>query len=799
MSLRHRWFSSLLVVTFLIGCTAPPPPLVPTRIEISPTGVLLTAGDLTRQLTAVVFDQFDHTLDAPVVWTSSAPATISVSTGGLVEAHVAVASSVITATAGGAKATVLALAAQPVEGAVVVTDGNIVGEPRALGTAAEFGVGYQYEITIVGIAAPPIGAVLLTNGGKPVAGKVVAVAADVVTLEMVPIDEVFAQLDIDASIDLANAPFITPQGLEAAFVSERLPDGSIRLRQRPGTTLTSPGSLAPQGTFGAGAFQCKTQLSAVQVTLAQSSLTFEPNLSYDIVWNDTQHKIVLNGSPKVTLEVTPVLNAAIDGTITCKLTFREIHVPVPGPLGLLIAAVVPLGAGFEIGGKLPLAQVGVKFESVVGAVVQLGFDCNPDCVPVQSLSSLLSGNATPLLATALTGLKVELSAYAFLFANLEGGARFSSILRVEAIESAAGLRLDAKLASENTQAYDDAYASEYELLFEASIAAGSDFQRFLNLIRVTVAKLELKVKQSIATSPRGTVAADRADFSVGDDVTFTVSLDPATLTFPVIGHNVASVRIYRKTASSLILANQVSAPAGQTELIIPWVATIDGVVEGNFVAFVETNLFSTPRLELGTATAGEPRTATLTYTRVDEGENSQVSGPSTISMKTNWTYGATYQLKLVSETSTRKEFEIVSGNAYINGTDDYVEDTLNGGAGDCTYDEHIEDHSTTVGTVQASGTVVLTLAGGDYDIDATYQELALAVNGVWSVEYTFHGPNTDCRTNVTDPYEDIDDYSLYVEVEGSYDPSSPNQYSGSVEEATNFPGTSTETWVLQIH
>ncbi|HET8986609.1 MAG TPA: hypothetical protein VFN03_12710 [Trueperaceae bacterium] len=800
MSLGHRWSVPLVLLAVLIGCTPPPTP-VPTRVEINPTGVLLTAGSPTRQLTAVVFDQFDRPLDTPVTWASSDAASISVGTDGLVQAHGATGSSVVTASVGGAKGNVLAVAAQPVEGATVVADDNIVGEPRALGGGLEFGVGYQYEVTVVGIAPPAVGSILLSDGAKAVAGRVVAVSADIVTLEMVPIDEVFAQLDIDASIDLSTAPFVTPSGVESVFVSERMADGRVRLTQRPGTTLTSPAALAPQAEFGAGPFSCETELNAVQVNLAQATMTFEPDLSYDIVWNDTQQKLVLHGSPKVTLDVSPVLSATIDGKVTCEFTFREIQVPVPGPLGILLAAVVPIGAGFEIGGKLPIANVGVQFKGDVGAAVQLGFDCNPACVPIQSLTTAVSGNATPLLPAALAGPKLEASAYAFLFAKLEGGARFSSILRVEAIEAEAGIKLEAKLASEETQALDDAYASEYEALFEASIAAGSDFDRFLDLIRVTVAKLELKVTHSIAKSPRGTVAADRPDFSVGDTVNFLVTLDASTLTFPVVGHNVASVRVYRQTGSSLVLANQTPVAAGQSVVNIPWVATVDGTVVGNFVAFVETNLLAAPRLELGAVSAAGPEAATLTYSQTIEGEREEVFDSTTINEEGQSILSATFQLRLLSETPTQKLFEIVSGTVQLEGSEDYVEVTLNGGSGDCTFDERIEDHSTSEGTVQASGGVQLDLFGGDaYSINVTDQAFEVAITGVWTVEYTFHGPETGCRSDENDPYEDSFEEELAIEVSGTSDSGTPGTLTGTIVEelSDGFTGTKTTTWLLQI-
>ena len=800
MPFGARVLSVVSVAFCLSGCGAPRTP-VATRIVIDPGGVLLTEEDSSHLLSATVFDETGAVMEAVVTWSSSAEAEVSVSPDGLVEAKTPVGSAVITAKVGAAEGSVLVVAAQLVEGAVVVTDENIVGEPQPVDPAAEYGVGFRYSVTIADVPEPAIGAILLTNGSKQVVGRVIAVASGAVTLEVVPIDEVFSQLDIAASIDVSEAPFTTPQAVDDSFHIDQLPNGSIRLRQRPDVTLTSSTDLTPQAEFGAGAFQCKTELNAVQVSLAQATAILAPNLTYDIVWNDDQHKIVLGGSPKVTLDVSPILTTAIDGKMTCKLELREIHIPVPGPLGALIAAVVPIGAGFELSGKVPIQQVGAKLTGDMGATLQLGFDCDPDRVPVQSATSAVDGSATPILPASFTGVKVEASAYAFLFADLQVGARVSSLLRLEAIESAAGLKLEAKLASEETQAADDAYASEYEALFEASISAGSGFERFLDLVKVTVAKLELKVTESLAKSPRGTVAADIPSFSTGDTVNFTVTFDPTTLTFPVIGPNVAFVRVYRKTGDSLILANQVNASAGQTELVVPWVATVDGTVAGAFVAFVETRLLSSPRLELGPVTATEARTATFTYTETWEQHRDEfVPGSQTIESDEVGTYTATYQLDLISESSTHKLFEIVSGTATYLVEEDFMQETLNSGFGDSTYDELIEDHWTTQGTTSATGELTLGLSSGsdEYQIRDTSQVLDLALSGVWSVVYTFLGPESDCRSNSTEPWEDVNDTEMDVNVVGVLDPSSPDVFEGT-EQKDGSEGTSTKTWRLEIH
>lgn len=611
MGFDMRWVAVFLLL-LLVGCGSPNPPNPPdppdppetqiSRLDITPGGLLLTATEPSQTLEVQAFDQNGQAVEATVSWSSSDPSVVSVSADGLVTAQRDLGSARITAQGEGIQASILAVIAQPVAGAVLVTDEQIVGEAQPVDTTAQFGVGFQYRVTLQGVAAPSVGAILLASGEKPVAGKVVAVNGNTVTLEMVPIDEVFAKLDINESFDLSEAPFTTPDTIAQNFETTHLPDGRVQLRLKEGRTLSSPDGLQPQAEFGAGPFTCKTELSAVQIDLLKAELVFTTDLNFNIVWNDLQQKLVVKGQPKVSLQVTPVVAASINGKVTCKFTFGEIQIPVPGPLGLFLGAVIPIGAGFEIEGKLPVSRVGVEVKAEAGASFEMGFDCNPDCEPVQSLTKIASGNAAPVLPQAFQGLKVEASFYAFLFATLEVGVRFEETLRIEAIEATAGLKLEGKLASEDTQAADATYSSEYKLLFEAAIGAGSGFERFLDLIRVTVAKLELKFTEDIANSPTATVSADTTAFQVGDDVTFKVTLDAAKLDFPLIGYNIESVRIYQKTGNSLLLANELTASTGQSTFEIPWVATVDGEVQNNFVAFVKTKLLPGLRLELGDAT-----------------------------------------------------------------------------------------------------------------------------------------------------------------------------------------------------
>ncbi|MCC7383274.1 MAG: hypothetical protein IT384_15670 [Deltaproteobacteria bacterium] len=795
----------ILLLAAIGGCsgedsTPSPVPLTP-RIEIAPGGVILIPSSPSRKLTARVLDRSSgQPIEAEVTWESSAPSSIRVGADGTVTAVETVGSAVITARSGEARGEILVIAVEPAAGAVVVRDQDIVGEPVAKDASAPFGVGFQYDVTLLGVPPPSAGAILFADGEKPVAGRVIATSGAVVTLEVVPIDQLFARLDLSAKLDLSVAPYSAPAGLDEAFVTEDLPNGAIRMTQRAESILTSSRGLRPQWEFEVGPFECESSITGVAINLAQSELTFTPALSFEVEWNELQRKIVVAGEPKVELKVTPTLSAAISGELECKLVFRTIHIPVPGPLGLLIGAVVPLGAGFQIGGAIPLAEVGAEFKSTIGASLRMGFDCNPDCEPVQSLMRILDGKVEPKLPAALEGFEIEGEFMAFLFADLEGGARFSSTLRVEAIEGKAGLKLETKLASEQTQADDGAFKAEYGAAFEASIGAGSDFSRFLELVSVNVAALELKLVFPLGGSPTGTVRADRESFAAGETVTFDVTLEPGSVDFPIIGYNVVAVRIYRRSEGSLVLANEVVATAGQTQFRLPWAATVSGSVEGNFVAFASTRVLPVLRTEIGDAEAGMEQTGSFTFEerRVFETGRSDMSVTSTTT-ETEVLRGS-LSLRLMFRTDTSKQFEIVGGSVQYTEQYDFVQVSTDVTLGACNFNERIEDHYSGSGTAGATGAVQIELAeGAAYQIQVDVADpFTVNTSGVWTARYEFLGSQMDCRTDSTDEYQRT--HQSYAETGfiGTTGSIQDRSLSGTTTEVQG-DATVTKTWSLTLN
>lgn len=400
---------------------------------------------------------------------------------GEVTATGAVGSALVTATAGGVSGQIVVVSVVPVEGAVLVSDADVVEGPTLLDSEQPLDVGSLYQVTLA-VPPPAVGAYLLATGEAQVAGRVTTVNGSVATLELVPLDELFEELSIDQSIDLATAPLLDAAGADPTFAVRRLADGDWHVQGAIGA------GLVPQAEFKAGPLTCKSDFNFSQLDVLNFAVTFTPALKVDVVVDAGHKKVVVHGSPKAVATFEPVVKGVLQESVGCDLTVGDIQIPLPGPIGAVVGAVVPFGVGFNIGGTVPLLQAGFHFDAELGADVSFGFDCDPACEGVAELTPHVTGHQRPILPGDLSGLRLEASLFGYLFVGLEAGLRKDSSGRIRLARGQTGLKLGAKLASEETQFQDDAYSSEYALDLVATIGAGTGAQAIFNLMNVELGR-----------------------------------------------------------------------------------------------------------------------------------------------------------------------------------------------------------------------------------------------------------------------------------------------------------------------
>lgn len=647
----RRWLVLTLVLTLVAGAcdsTTVPPTAPATQVvsavEISPAGGLIAGVGGTRQLTAVPMTAGGEALSGDVTWASSDPAVVSVDATGTVTAH-AVGHATVTATAGGSvtQSTEI-LVAEPVDGAILITDAQIVGDPTPVDPAPEGS--FPFEAVLRGVEGIAEGAIVINTETKPVLGQVVAATAEGddtrVRLVLLPVGRMFSKFLWRDTVDLAEGPYEVPDEVGASFevVQEgttfsftpragatssidRPVEDEVRTvapaswGQQHGDPVATAADVSPLPPFG----KCGEDEEEedgddpppMPVSLSvPPALTFgvEGDLTREVTETATTYE--LEASSDITFQLALELKAAIERSWTCKLTFFTKRFRLP-PIGILLALVggdINFGVGFTLGGEATLAslKVGGKVEFEPSFAGLITCPNAGDCTFRREETPESHGKFTPIWEVPSLGqARVEPKLELFAFAELDAGCADFEACQFLAIAAKAGLELGASLTLEglqieNTDADDG--RSKYGLAFKAEFGPGiklGDFLEYLGIESAVPLKLEFELP--LGESPKGTVRADKARYLPGELVKVKVRLDQASTVFPFsVGvYNVEGVAIVRRDGLSVEVLHEVAGD-GQTEFDIEFAAThlLDA---GDLYAFVLTKLLplDPPKLEIGKA------------------------------------------------------------------------------------------------------------------------------------------------------------------------------------------------------
>jgi hypothetical protein len=626
---RRAWqhaLAALLLPLLLAACggggsSAPPEqPAVVARLQITPGSALITGGaGATQQLSAQVFDTNGDALDVPVSWSSSRPDQLAIGAGGLLTAQAAVGSAQITATAGGvSSAPLLALAAVPAPGVVVVDDTNLVGDVVDTDTNAEPSADNTYQVTLAGVPAPAVGTLMLGRGDKPLAGRVAAStsmgAQTLVTLQLVPLDELFADLRIDEVIDLSRGEVELPADVLARFDVVR--EGNTwRFTPKPGATTTT--STREQRTSFSGTVDllpfrdCKFTFADVgspPVSVNSPSFTLTVNPTLDAAYSSAGglERLVVGASPQVSFGANLKATAKLSGDLKCKLELLSFPVPIGGALSMFIGGKVPVGVGFEWSASTEFASFTAGARADARADARAGIECiaPAGCGFVHDISN---DDLTVTPVVELPGIGDQrLASKLKVFGYLEGefGSPLLRSLRFKAFEARVGGTLDGKFAPPVVQVLDAAFAADYKALLYGSAQVSTGIDALIRTLSLgSLRKLGLERDTPLAGTPKLlSAAADRASFALGDTVNVSVQLDAATLDFVAGLYNVESVELRRSFSGiTTVVAAQTAAP-GQSRFDFNVIAPHAGDV-ADWHVFVTTRLlpFELLSLELGRA------------------------------------------------------------------------------------------------------------------------------------------------------------------------------------------------------
>jgi hypothetical protein len=586
-----------LVVLAACGGGGGTPQVKVSKIEISPNAVLFTASGELKTLTAQVFGADNQPLELKVNWTSANPA-VTINDTGEIQTTTNVGSSVITAEAGGVSAQIIVVIAEPVAGAKLISDSQILSEPEPVIPDQPVLVGSQLKVKLAAIPDLVPGTVLLASEAKPVAGKVISVVPrgehlDVV-FEALPIKMLFSKFNVSGELNST-------------------------IREEQTFTATAQPLLSSQADpneFKLGPFTCTTSSS---ISIIGGTLTTKIEFPFRMTPILTEDEILFKvvGLMKVTINGSLTLGANLSLGTTCKQEFNRIVLPIGGALAYVAGFQIPYGAKFEIKASLqsPQVELGIEVKNsheVMSGVRWTSSAGWEDLFDMKSTNEIKGKFNFP---TSIKNFRIEGSVFAGGYLGLDLGSyvgqKFSLIKPLSILEASAGLKAEVKFGGVQDQMDDSGEdsAAKYELkaVLEMGLGEGvvDELKDILNKYTkqpgdepgdpkpgdAVSFKTGINVETPLTRSPFGTASVDKNEAKQGEKVNFTIELDEKDVFLrPLPGtslYNVSKVIIYRSLGSGdASVIKTLSASEGQRTFKWEWPPSSADVGQNKFWVFV---------------------------------------------------------------------------------------------------------------------------------------------------------------------------------------------------------------------
>lgn len=521
-------------------------------VVVDKPALFLPGSGQAAPLAAQVLDPQGAAASASVSWTSSAPDKVSVDAAGRVLA-LAIGSAQIVAQAGGVRsAPTLVVVAQPQAGALLVTDAQVVsvGTPLRLAAGAAAGVGTEYEVTLLGVATPAIGSLLIAAETAPVAGRVVAARTDaaglVVTLALVPLPQLFSAYDIRFDIDLS------------AFGFEPVPDrAAARARSTVWSAAERARALARDRRLDVfepfKVWDCDATIKA-KLLAAPISLSLDNKLHLVLEDRPGHSKHALEGWADIVGSAGIKVDAGFEAKGECKAQ-GQLKLPVFGWFSAIVMPAVRFGIGAELKSEVLLVQGELSGTGKIGFEAVLGWECGGATTACRGLDQLkLTDNfkATSKIPSE-NDMQAKISGQFFAIAGLDA-AIFFGAANAELVEARIGPKQAFDLAFEDDQVARLDYAASYTLSLDGVVKPGSALQKAIEAVvgdDSTALSFQAAFTSKIAESPKGVLSVSKNKVRPDAPVDFTVTLDPATVAYGPLGYNVTGVELYRRREGEL--------------------------------------------------------------------------------------------------------------------------------------------------------------------------------------------------------------------------------------------------------
>lgn len=544
------------------------------RIEVATASRLLTPDGGSACLEATAYDAADRVVDAALSWVVDDETVAAVDGSGCLIPVAEVGSTSARAVHGEVRSSgVIVFVADPVDGALLYEDDDVVEGPVLLDEAPTTIVGTRIRVVLAGVEPPALDSMVIPVEDTPAQGRVVAVetVAEGVALELEiqPLDVLFDRLSLQIH-GWPSDDAMDPTAHQAAFADFEL--GPFECSTDSGTTLTDPGvsydltpDLAPLIEVDLGAVPETATLALV------GSLTLELEAGFELPdsWN---------------------------GTVTCELELLAPSFPLPGVAALMVE--VPIGLGFELHGDLSGVGVEIGVTATAGIEATIGYSYTEgegwtDITDIQETVEVTPIFDVPDLEA---DLRLEAHAWAYAWAHLDASVARLDFLSVELVAARMGPRQDLHLASSLAQVEDSEYAADYGLDLALEVASGSSVDSALDLLGLgDTLDLSWDTAWELAASPNGSFEAEPTTVEVGEEVSFTVTMED----LDYLGlENIDEVVIVRLVEGELVEQERLAGSASQDEYSWSWTPTDEDSGSASFAAFATSQLLPGVPLEV---------------------------------------------------------------------------------------------------------------------------------------------------------------------------------------------------------
>jgi hypothetical protein len=439
-------------------------------------------------------------------------------------------------------------------------------------------------VTIAG-AAPTSGQILVGTG-KPVAGKVISSApvtgGNDVTLEILPLDKVFADLRIGESYDSKKLVMEFPVGPPSATTVNA--DGSITRQFVLDLPAHKPTSAAmyPDDTlawvprwsksFRLGPMYCGAEatvepsISASQITYAVTPTLGPVQYELGVGLTGVFLRVVADGIIQAKASGPLRLNGELAGTIGCQAPVIQLLAPVPPPVALIAIPALVIGPRFGASGKLTINVLELVIDAAVKQPFTLGFEAQAvgTFTNLSALPAPLEYKIDPKLRNttpdspgrvqyeARGGLYAEAALTSipyYLIQQFKGEYPFLSMLDLEA-----GMSGEFRWATIADQINDPNFNAGYDIKIQTQLGLGGDLKTAFGWLSDAAMWVpvdpSLKFEKTVFESPTGMVLSYLGKYQAGERVDFRALLPLENATPPLLDYfNVKSVEVWRKNGA----------------------------------------------------------------------------------------------------------------------------------------------------------------------------------------------------------------------------------------------------------